>query len=756
MRSLADWSVSGGVFRTPLAEPPPGDDEEVVLHFGGLATLCDVYLNDVLVLQSTSMYTTHTVDVGRLLTGDDELVIHVHPLDLTTPRKPRARWRPAIVPGGLRFYRTTFLGHAPGLQSGPPPVGPWRPVTVERRRGIAVDRVRVRASADGLVEVEAAVRSLGGSPSGALPDGPLPAAAVEVGGVRAALEDGRARIVVPDAERWWPHTHGTPALYPVTLRVGDHAIDAGRVGFRSIEGLPLRVNGVPVFARGAIWTPDPDPRPSLEKMRDAGMNMVRVVGTTAYETREFHEICDELGILVWQDLMFANMDYPDGDATFIASVTAELQQQLELMLPHPSLAAICGNSEVEQQAAMWGAPRERWSPRLFHEIVPALLAERRADVGYWPSSAHGGSFPHQVNQGTTSYYGVGAYLRPLDDARRSELKFATECLGFANVPEDDALAAMPQGLALRVHHPDWKQRAPRDLGAGWDFDDVRDAYLQKLFDVDPVQLRYADHDRYLHLSRLVSGEVRAATFAEWRRGRSTCNGALVWFLRDLWAGAGWGLIDALGQPKAALHALSRVLQPTLVAISDEGNNGLTLHVVNERAAALDATLALTLYRAGEVVIAQGRRAIRVAERSALELSAAELLDGFHDLSYAYRFGPPSYDVAVATLHRSDESVLMHATYFPSGLAVRQTGDVGLKAVATPSARGYDLKLSSRAFARWVTVRADGYECNDQYFHLLPGVERVVSLQAQVSPSRALRGQVHALNASAPTQIELSA
>jgi beta-mannosidase len=173
------------------------------------------------------------------------------------------------------------------------------------------------------------------------------------------------------------------------------------------------------------------------------MNMLRVGGTMVYESDDFLDLCDEFGILVWQDLMFANMDYPDGDEAFVAGVTAELKQQLERLLPRASVTVICGNSEVEQQAAMWGAPRERWQPRLFHEIVPALLAELSCGVPYWPSSAHGGAFPHQPNHGTTSYYGVGAYLRPLEDARRSEVRFATETLGFANVPEDATLTAMP-------------------------------------------------------------------------------------------------------------------------------------------------------------------------------------------------------------------------------------------------------------------------------------------------------------------------
>src|SRR5438105_4168185 len=266
------------------------------------------------------------------------------------------------------------------------------------------------------------------------------------------------------------------------------------------------------------------------------MNMVRVGGTMVYESDDFYDLCDEKGILVWQDFMFANMDFPDDEA-FVASASHEVRQVLGRLRGRPSLALLCGSSEGEQQAAMWGAPRDSWSPRLFHDVIPKLITEAYPggnEVPYWPSSAHGGAFPHQASAGSTSYYGVGAYLRPLTDARLSEVRFASECLAFANIP---AARALPGGPAVRVHHPAWKARTPRDLGAGWDFDDVRDHYLGQYYGVDPAALRAVDHERYLALGRVVTGEVMADVFSEWRRARSVCRGGLIWFLRDLWTGA---------------------------------------------------------------------------------------------------------------------------------------------------------------------------------------------------------------------------
>src|SRR6185503_5137738 len=209
-----------------------------------------------------------------------------------------------------------------------------------------------------------------------------------------------------------------------------------------------------------------------------------------------HELCDRLGVMVWQDFMFANMDYPE-DAAFVAGVEAEARQQLARWVGRPSLTVLCGDSEGEQQAAMWGAPAADWNRPLFRHVLPAAAAALCPDVPYWPSSASGGAFPHQPSAGSTSYYGVGAYLRPLDDARRSEVRFASECLGFANVPEEATLAplAATAGGPVRAHTPAWKAGVPRDLGAGWDFDNVRDHYVGRLFGVDAVDLRTTDPDR---------------------------------------------------------------------------------------------------------------------------------------------------------------------------------------------------------------------------------------------------------------------
>ncbi len=773
LRSVQRWSLDDPPrrfdaedwwFRLRFDAPPTAARRS--LAFGGLAGLAQGWLNGEPLLASSNMFVSHRCTDPTLRTSGNELLIRFAALDAwLAQRRPRPRWRaPMVEHQQLRWARVTLLGHVPGWAPAAAPVGPWRGVELIEHGPVGVSGLWLRSSVEGRDGVVTLALTL--NPAGASAQLELERAGVTH---RATLVAGAVTLVVPDAALWWPHTHGEPALYAarVVLQSSDGqaplVVDLGRVGFRKLAlettggDFALRVNGVPVFCRGACWMPldvvslsssREACRAALEQMRDAGMNMLRVSGAAVYEEDHFHELCDELGILVWQDFMFANMDYPHGDDRFAASVRDELTQQLQRWQARPSLAVLCGNSEGEQQAAMWGGARETWAQPGFDQAVGELVQAWCPDVPYWPSSAHGGAFPHQNDVGTTSYYGVGAYLRPMDDARRSGLCFATECLGFANVPPASTLARMPGGTGLRVHHPGWKTRSPRDLGAGWDFDDVRDHYLQHLYGVDPVALRSSDHERYLALSRAVSAEVMRATFAEWRRGASACRGALVWFARDLWAGAGWGVIDDQGVPKAAFHGIKQACAPIAMSISDEGTNGLEIHVANDPDHELALRIEVTLYRDDGLVLHRRTLPHIVAARGTLSANLAEWLDGFVDVSRAYRFGPAEHALVVASLLDANDLPVAQAFHLPEGLPNRRDRDIGLTARAQRAADGGALvTISTTRFAQSLHFDMPGFVAQDEFFHLAPGSQRVVKLVASEPGTQpALRGSVHALNA----------
>jgi beta-mannosidase len=259
----------------------------------------------------------------------------------------------------------------------------------------------------------------------------------------------------------------------------------------------------------------------------------------------------------------------------------------------------------------------------------------------------------------------------------------------------------------------------------------------------------------LRLSRAVSGEVMAAVFSDWRRARSACRGALVWFLGDLWPGAGWGVIDSTGLPKAPYYYLKRVLQPLALFITDEGTNGLMIHIAND-GPALHARLEVRQFKFSQAVGTPACKVLDIAAAGALELPATDLYEGFVDLSYAYRFGQAACDVLHAALLReSDGAVLAQAFYFPQGLPSNLSGEIGLAADATPlDEETLRLDIRCRGFAQSVHVEMPGFIADDQYFHMAPNSRRTLTVKRRPA-ARVFEGTVHALNSTASCRIARS-
>lgn len=564
---------------------------------------------------------------------------------------------------------------------------------------------------------------------------------------------------------WWPHTHGAPSLYDVEAMLGDARVDLGRTGFRTIEvdrdsdgrGFGLRVNGQSVFCRGAVWScadleTMPQDRASFEPWlraaRDANMNMIRVPGTTVYEADAFFDLADELGILVWQDFMFANFDYPAADPAFARSVEREAEQFLSRVQIAPSLAVLCGGSEVYQQAAMLGFPPRKYLNPIFEGLLPGILAGTRPDVPYVTGSPSGGPLPFVVNEGVGHYWGVGGYKRPLSDARGAGVRFASECLAFANVPEETTLAAgapAPSG----VGDPRWKAGVPRDVGASWDFEDVRDHYLALLLGVDAAALRYADAERYLEVSRIAQAEVMERVATELMRQQSPARGALVLMLQDLAPGAGWGVIAADGTPKSPWYALRRAFAPVRANMTDEGVNGLAIHVANDTGGNIDARLSLAALRDGRTQVLQAKRDIHLAPHSAHTISAFDLIGSFFDINYAYRFNAPQHDSVVVNLEeRATGRLLAQSVYFPCGHE-GNTGEAELSAELRSENGAWSLTLNARRLARYVHLVDPHYRADDSWFHLPPNSPRTLRLFASGPTSAAPRGIIRALNLRNP-------
>jgi len=785
------------LFRCRFDAEPAGANEQVFLRLGGIATLAEVRLNGERILESNSMFASHEVNVSALIRDRNELVITCYPLAAALRERrgfsPLARWRTRVInQQQLRWFRTTLLGRAPGFSPEPEPVGPWRPVSLVRHRRIVLEawsrQVSLQGST-GTLTVHIQLRSLDTHSR------PV-SGRVLVDGVPGLFEwnregdryFGRAAVQVPDVRRWYPHTHGEPALYPVHVEVtlSDGAtvgFEDLPAGFRSIDpgegppgeaGLALSINGTPVFCRGAVWTPpdvaalDAPPgvvRERLRYLHDAGFNLIRLAGTTIYESETFHRLCDELGLLVWQDMMFANMDYPFQDPAFHRTVRAEAEAELYRLSRHPSTAVICGGSEIEQQVAMLGLDPALARSPFFDQELPRIAAARCPGVPYIRSSPCGVGLPFHPRNGVAHYFGVGAYRRPLEDVRRAQVRFASECLAFANVPEEQTVGQAISSPAKEdrvgqapspANNPEG--RAPHDSGADWDFHDVRDHYLNLLYSVTPAALRQADPKRYWELSRAVSGEVMAEVFGEWRRPTSTCRGGIVLWSADLEPGAGWGILDSQGQPKSAWWFLKRALAPVTVWTTDEGLNGVDIHVANDRPEPLAAWLRMALYRLGEHKVAEADLALTIAPHTTSTFGLEQILGRFADAACAYRFGPPGHDLIVASLHRRRDDIPFAQSFrFPAGRTTQKNSiaDAGITAEPKLLANGaVEILLRSLRFVWGARVAAPGFEADEAWFGIEPGVQRRLVLTPLHGASLPQNVVLTALNLGGPLLIAI--
>ena len=673
----------------------PGGDENR-LEFDGLTPGAEVVLNGEVVGRCESMFLALRIPVS--LAADNQLEIRFAPVDFT-PRKPRPRWRTRLLDQQWRWVRTTAIGRMPAFSPLYGTIGPWRAVRLVRRE---VENVAVTVGLDG----HDGVVTWSGSPID------TSRATLRLADQQAALrgDQWQATLRIRNAERWWPHTHGAQPRYRLGLDSGAWHDD---VAFRTIERTDpfgIRVNGVDLFCRGACWGPtDPigfsdDVTPALEMVCATGMNMLRVTANTLYESDAFYSECDRLGILVWQDFMFASMDYPFTDASFAALVKAEAEEFLRRTQTRACLSVLCGNSEVTMQAMLVGKPVAM--PAFFTTELPERCAAIRPDLPYVDGTP-GGSVPIVLpREGWSHYYGVGVFRRPLDDARRSQVRFTPECLGFAQVP---SRASQAQWSDVP-----WAQRVTRgETGIG-DFEEAQRYYVRECYGLDPVALQRDDPVLWMMLFEILPGEIMAATYAEWRAARR-CSGALIWNWQDLWPCTGLGLRDSAGRPKAAMHYLRRALSPQAVFLIDEGLNGLEIHLLSEHKAPRDAELIIELYAAGALTERHVTHPT-VAGRDHVVLATDAILGRFSDVQRAWRYGASACDLVVARWGSAAP-----AFYFPAGWPIPVRARIGLEAERD----GGTLRVRTREFAHTVVI--EGADASDSYFHLAPNEERVVQV-----------------------------
>ena len=480
----------------------------------------------------------------------------------------------------------------------------------------------------------------------------------------------------------------------------------------------------------------------------AGINMLRIPGTGAYESEAFHDLCDELGLLVWQDFMFANLDYPIADEGFRAAGRARGERRCSSGSP-AARASRC-SAATARSSSRWrcsGSIRSSAAASSSASCSRPRPAPPGADAVYLPSAPCGGraSVPHRSRASPTTSASAPTCARsPTRAGPRSGSPPSASRSPTSPTSGRSRSCSASRPADAAVGGPRWKAGVPRDVGSGWDFDDVRDHYLRTLFGVDPAELRSVEPHRYLELSRAVSGEVMAEVFGEWRRAGSPCGGGIVLWLRDLVPGAGWGLFDHRGEPKVAYHHLRRALAPVAVWTTDEGLGGIAVHLANDRPEPLRARLRVGALPRLRAAARRGERDRRAAPPTAsAERNVETLLGRFVDAAWAYRFGPPAQDLIVASLERDattgprscsrSRSASPRDARSPPSPPPASASRPARRPRARTAARC--CAATSRRLAYGVRVHAPGFAPDDDAFSIEPGTTR----ERDPAPARARGG-----------------
>ncbi|MFD5161722.1 glycoside hydrolase family 2 protein [Streptomyces hawaiiensis] len=602
----------------------PWGQEQTDLVFDGLDTVAEISLDGRLLGKVRNMHRSYRFDVtglsGRLS------VRFVSAYAEAEAVRGRVGERPAAYAEPYQYLRKMACSF--GWDWGPTLVtaGIWRPVRLEHWSTARIARVRPLVTVEegtGVVELAVDVERT-------RVEAPL-AVEATVGGVRARASldgtHGVVRLRVPDAELWWPRGYGEQPLYDVELRLlhGDDALDVWRrrVGFRTVEldrrpdahgtGFTLVVNGERLFARGVNWIPD-DVFPSritreryrerLEQAAGAGVDLVRIWGGGIYESEDFYDACDELGLLVWQDFPFACAAYPE-EQPLRGEVEAEARENVVRLMPHPSLVLWNGNNEN-----LWGFRDWEWEPRLagnswgegyYLGVLPRVVAELDPTRPYTAGSPWSGSWRHHPNDpvhGTHHSWDVWN-REDYADYRLSVPRFVAE-FGWQAPPAYATLRRALPGEELAPDSPGMLHHQKADDGNG-----KLERGLERHFAVPD-----GDFDRWHYLTQLNQARAVAAGVEHWRAHWPVCAGTIVWQLNDCWPVTSWAAIDGDGREKPLYHELKRLYADRLLTVQGAGGGRLVVAAVNQ--AAQDWRSPLTLRRmsvGGEVL---GRADVELA------------------------------------------------------------------------------------------------------------------------------------------------
>ena len=737
-----------------------GDDllasEQVLLHFYGLDTLADITLNGRELGHVNNMHREWEYDVTSILKKEDnELHILFH-----SPTKFIAEaFEKAPTLGSedaMRGFVHLRKAHCMfGWDWGAhlPDAGIYRPVELQGVTKGKFDSVYIKQEhSASSVKLDLDVQFDWLSPEYC---GEYKVEITDPDGKTETYTGSPASILIENPQLWWPNGYGKQPLYTVkvTMTCDGQEIDSWerRIGLRTMtmtrekdqwgESFATTVNGVQIFAMGADYIPEDHllgrvtpqtTRTLLEKAQFANFNSVRVWGGGYYPEDWFYDICDELGLVVWQDFMFACAVY-DLTPEFEANIRAEFADNIKRLRHHPSLGLWCGNNEMEMFVAYknWvSKPSETRDYILMYErIIPEMLKKYDPQTFYWPASpSSGGTFdePNDPNRGDVHYWDVWHGNKPFSEYRKFFFRYASE-FGFQSFPSEktvDTFTDDPGDKNIFSYIMEKHQRNGSANGKIMN-------YMQQTY------LYPTKFDTVIYASQLLQADAIRYGVEHFRRNRGRCMGAIYWQLNDCWPVASWSSVDYAGRLKALHYSAKRFFAPVMISCEEEGmmsaaqplnwlpfefEKSIRLNVANESMKEVTGIVRYQVRNADASVVKEESTMITVPALTSKWLDKVLL----PDIDIYEQYVSYSFEVFEGGIVSQGTVLFSYPKYFrflDPRLSYRAEGD--------------EIVVSASSYARGVEIRNENDDLilSDNFFDMNAGETRVKVLSgstAQIS------------------------
>ena len=719
--------------------------DKVLLRFYGIDTLSEVSLNGSAILTTDNMHREYTADVTELVKaqGNTLTVKIASPTEYIAKKNAETPiWGVDSTMAGYPHIRKAHYMF--GWDWGPmlPDMGIWRDVELIGVHGGLIDNVYVRQDHDRISE-DIVELDIDAETSFAVSDGLYIRAEFTAPDGSQVMADGKINgktslhMLVGNAKLWYPRGYGEQTLYDLSLRLVDadgKTLDERvmKIGLRTVtvsrdklikadgsengEEFAFTVNGIKIFAMGANYIPEDQilPRRSAELTEkllnaccDANYNMIRVWGGGIYPDDRFYELCDRMGLLVWQDCMFACSAYK-ADEAFCDTVRAEIADNAKRIRNHPSLAMWCGNNEVESMWEGWGLPEEqhRYKEdylRLFEEVIPEVLGKYDPETFYWCSSpSSGGGFKNSSDEhrGDQHYWAVWHNLKPFEDYYDHEFRFCSE-FGFESVPSIKTVRSFAEPRDLNLCCP--VMEAHQKCGQS----------TEKIMYYLAQMSHYPyDFEGLIYATQMVQADAIRINVENMRRNRGVCMGSLYWQVNDSNPVISWASLDYFHRRKALHYIAKKFYAPVLLSADDRDPDRIRLNVSSERTEEFTAEISWRSRRSTGEIIAQGGRTVTVKPLSA---------------EYFLTLTPEETGISQSEKNRSyiefalteNGAVLSANTSMPVRPKQFRFVDPKLTFSVKDHGERFEITVSSQAFAKgvWLDLKTADCVFSDNFFDL---------------------------------------